>query len=75
MDDELRLEARFYDTIHRVNGLRKQTGLDISDRITLSLPRADADLLSHRDWIMAETLAVTLTVSEDDELRLARADA
>ena len=75
LDDELRLQARVYDTIHRVNSLRKQTGLDISDRITLSLPHADADLLRHRDWIMAETLAVTLTVSDDDELRLARAGA
>ena len=74
LDDELRLEARVYDTIHRVNGLRKQTGLDISDRITLSLPHADADLLCHRDWIMAETLAITLAVSDDDQLRLSRAD-
>jgi isoleucyl-tRNA synthetase len=73
LDDELRLESRVYDTIHRVNGLRKQTGLDISDRITLSLPHADADLLAHRDWIMAETLAVTLIISDDEDLRLARA--
>jgi len=74
LDDELRLQARVYDTIHRVNGLRKQTGLDISDRIILSLPHADADLLAHRDWIMAETLAVSLTVSDDEELRLARVE-
>ena len=43
LDDELRREARVYDTIHTVNRLRRDAGLDISDRIHLSLPEADAD--------------------------------
>lgn len=73
LDDELRLESRVYDMIHRVNRLRKEAGLEISDRITLALPKTDADLLERSDWLMAETLSTSLTVAEDDELRLARA--
>jgi isoleucyl-tRNA synthetase len=75
LDDELRLEARVNDTVHRVNKLRKDSGLAISDRIRLALPVSDSDLLSHRDWIMAETLAVDLGVSDDDETRLSRASS
>jgi isoleucyl-tRNA synthetase len=71
LDDELRLEARVYDMIHRVNRLRKDSGLEISDRISLTLPRSESDLLQHADWLKAETLSTTLAVGEDDELRLA----
>ncbi len=72
LTDELRLEARVYDLIHKVNGMRKESGLEITDRIDLSLPKADADLLDHRDWIMAETLTLDLVVSADDRLTLAK---
>ena len=47
LDDELRTEARVYDLIHRVNGMRKEAGLELTDRIVLRLPTADADLLAH----------------------------
>ena len=75
LTDELRLEARVYDLIHRVNGMRKEAGFDITDRIDLVLPTADADLLEHREWIMAETLTLQLSVSTDDQLTLAKAVA
>ena len=71
LTDELRLEARVLDVIHTVNGLRKDTGLELSDRITLTLPTSDADLLPFADWIQAETLAVALT-ADGDEVRLAK---
>jgi isoleucyl-tRNA synthetase len=72
LDDELRLEARVYDLIHAVNGLRKESGFEISDRIELDLPAGDADLLQHhRDWIMAETLAVKVSAA-GGELRIER---
>ena len=73
LTDELRLEARVYDLIHKVNGLRKESGLDITDRIDLAVPAADADLLAHGDWIKAETLTLQLSVSDSDQLSLAKA--
>jgi isoleucyl-tRNA synthetase len=57
LDDALRQEARVYDLIHKVNTMRRDAGLDITDQIFLTLPQADSDLLEHRDWIAAETLA------------------
>jgi len=42
--------------------MRRDAGLDITDRIFLTVPQADRDLLKHRDWIAAETLARSITV-------------
>jgi len=58
LDDDLLLRGRVYDLIHAVNTKRKETGLELTDRIRLTIPEADADLLEHRDWIARETLAV-----------------
>ena len=44
LDDDLLAEGRVYELIHRVNSLRKETGLALTDRIALTIPRADADL-------------------------------
>ena len=60
LDAELELEGRVYDLIHRLNSLRKEEGLALTDRITVTLPDADADLLAHADRIKAEVLAVSL---------------
>ena len=54
--------GRVYDLIHQVNTMRRDVGLDITDRIFLTVPQADRDLLKHRDWIAAETLARSITV-------------
>jgi isoleucyl-tRNA synthetase len=58
LDDELRVEARVLDLIHQVNTMRKEAGLELTDRIRLTLPTADADLLQHEQWIKDEVLAV-----------------
>ncbi|HET9544041.1 MAG TPA: DUF5915 domain-containing protein, partial [Gaiellaceae bacterium] len=72
LDDELRLEGRVHDLIHRVNGMRKEAGLELTDRITLTLPADDHDALAdHTDWIARETLAVR--VEPGDDLAVARA--
>jgi isoleucyl-tRNA synthetase len=60
LDDELRREGRVYELIHRVNTMRKDAGLELTDRIRLTLPAADADLLEHADWIKDEVLAVEI---------------
>ena len=70
LDDELRREGRVYDLIHRVNSMRKEAGLELTDRIALTLPETDRDLLEHADWIARETLAVS--VDAGSELAIAK---
>jgi isoleucyl-tRNA synthetase len=65
IDEELDLERRVYELIRRVNAMRKDAGLDLSDRIDLVLPAADAELLEHAEWIKAETLAVSVAADGD----------
>ncbi len=63
VDEELAQEGRAYDLIHALNALRKERGLELTDRIVVTLPSADADLADrHGEWIKAETLAVDLQV-------------
>jgi isoleucyl-tRNA synthetase len=62
LDDELRLEGRVLDLIRSLNELRKTEGLELTDRIRVELPEAEADLLRHADWIKDEVLAVSLVV-------------
>jgi isoleucyl-tRNA synthetase len=65
VDDELRVEGRVYDLIHTVQGLRREAGLEISDRIVLTVTEAERDLLAHEDWIKSETLATRVEVGEE----------
>jgi isoleucyl-tRNA synthetase len=69
LDDELLLEARLLDTVHEVNVLRKETGLQITDRIKLWI--TDLELLDrYSDRLASETLAVSI---EPGELRIEKA--
>jgi isoleucyl-tRNA synthetase len=72
IDEELRVEGRVYDLVHRVNTMRKEAGLELTDRIRLTIPTADGDLLVHTDWIARETLAVSVE-ADGSELRLEKA--
>jgi isoleucyl-tRNA synthetase len=69
LDDALLREGRVYELIHAVNSLRKERGLELTDRIALTIPDADADLLEHRDWIARETLATSVE-AQGSELAL-----
>jgi isoleucyl-tRNA synthetase len=64
LDDELRREGLARELVRSLNDLRKDIGLDIADRVTLTV-RADDDvwaaLDAHRDYVMNEVLAVALT--------------
>jgi isoleucyl-tRNA synthetase len=60
LDDELVLEGRVLDLIHLVNTMRKEAGLELADRITLTLPQSERDLLAHEEWIKDEVLAVEI---------------
>jgi isoleucyl-tRNA synthetase len=73
LDDELLREGRVYELIHEVNTKRKKAGLGLSDRIVLSLPSSDGDLLGYRDWIAAEVLAVSIDLAPVDQVNFERA--
>jgi len=69
-DPELELEGRVLDLIHTIQRLRKDSGLEITDRIVVTLPE-DGDLMRHEEWIKAETLAVR--IERGPELAIAKA--
>ena len=73
LDEALLREGRVYELIHLVNSMRKDSGLALTDRIALSIPARDADLLEHADWIKAETLAVSVDANRGDAPVIARA--
>ena len=58
----LELKGRVLDLIHEINGMRKDAGLDLTDRIAVTLPSDLADVMRHADWIKGETLAVSIDV-------------
>jgi isoleucyl-tRNA synthetase len=60
LDDELRVEGQVLDLIHRLNTMRKEAGLELTDRITVTLPEDLAHLLAHEDWIKSEVLAIAI---------------
>jgi len=60
LDDELVLEGRVLDLIHRLNTMRREAGLELTDRIVVTLPSSEADLLEHADWIKGEVLATEI---------------
>jgi isoleucyl-tRNA synthetase len=61
LDAELDLEARVLDLIHLLNGMRREAGLELTDRIAVTLPDRQSDLLEqHAEWIKDEVLAVSI---------------
>jgi isoleucyl-tRNA synthetase len=60
LDPELELEKRVLDLIHELNAKRKEAGLELTDRIVVTLPHGASDLLEHEDWIKNEVLAVEI---------------
>jgi isoleucyl-tRNA synthetase len=65
LDDALRREGLARELVRSLNDLRKEVGLDIADRVRLTV-QADGTaaeaLAVHRDYVMAEVLAVELAV-------------
>jgi isoleucyl-tRNA synthetase len=73
LDDELVREGRVYERIHQVNTMRKEAGLELTDRIRLTLPAEDADLLQYAEWIKEEVLATEVSTDSVDEPRITKA--
>jgi hypothetical protein len=63
------VEARLYDLIRAVQVMRKESGLEIIDRIRLWIP--DEELLRFSERIAEETLAVSIELGP--EVRLEKA--
>jgi isoleucyl-tRNA synthetase len=73
LDDDLLLEGRGYDLIRQVNALRREEGFELTDRILLTLPKTESELVErHGDWIKDEVLAVEIRL--DGGLRIEKAD-
>ncbi len=70
LDDALRREGTARKLVRALNDHRKATGLEIADRIRVTLATSgtvlDA-LVEHRDWIAGEILAVEVTVDALDD--------
>jgi isoleucyl-tRNA synthetase len=71
LDDELVLEGRMRDLVRRVNTMRKEQGLAITDRIVLTLPAELEPLLRFEEHIKSEVLAREIRV--DGALRVEKA--
>jgi isoleucyl-tRNA synthetase len=67
LDDELRQEGLAREIVHAVQNARKEAGLDISDRIELSLG-GDEELLAaaraHEPYVAGEVLATSVAYDE-----------
>jgi isoleucyl-tRNA synthetase len=74
LDPELLLEGGAYDLIRAVNTLRKEEGLELTDRIVLTVPEAEREVVErHGDWVKGEVLALEIRVGE--ALRIEKAQA
>jgi isoleucyl-tRNA synthetase len=62
LDDVLVREGRVRELTHRLNAMRREAGLELSDRIVVTLGPDEADLLDHAEWIKEETLAIEIRV-------------
>ena len=73
LDDDLILEGRVRDLIREVNTMRKEQGLDLTDRVVLTVPAELEPLLRWEEHIKNEVLAVEIRVDGDAELSIAKA--
>ncbi len=69
LDDELRREGLAREIVHAVQNARKEAGLEITDRIQLSLG-GDEELLAsaraHEDYVTGEVLATAIAYDAAD---------
>ncbi len=73
LDDDLLLEGRVRNLIRQVNTMRKEQGLELTDRVVLTVPADLEPLLRWEEHIRNEVLAVEIRVDGDAELSIAKA--
>ena len=71
LDDELRREGLAREIVHAVQNARKEAGLEITDRIELSLG-GDPELIeaarAHEDYVSGEVLATEIAYDAADDI-------
>jgi len=72
LDDELLLEGRVRNLIRQVNSMRKEQGLELTDRIVLTLPSELEPLLRWADRIKTEVLAVEIRLDGDAAISIVK---
>jgi isoleucyl-tRNA synthetase len=64
LDDELRREGLAREVVHAIQNARKEAGLEVTDRISLTLG-GDGELLeasrAHEEYVAGETLATNVS--------------
>ncbi|MGN6274917.1 MAG: isoleucine--tRNA ligase [Solirubrobacterales bacterium] len=77
LDDELRREGLAREIVHAVQNARKEAGLEITDRIDLTLA-GDPDLLeaarTHQDYLAGEVLATSVSYADSPNGAAAKID-
>ncbi|MGN6815254.1 MAG: isoleucine--tRNA ligase [Solirubrobacterales bacterium] len=77
LDDELRREGLAREIVHAVQNARKEAGLEITDRIALTLA-GDPDLLeaaqTHQDYLANEVLATSVSYADSPNGAAAKID-
>jgi isoleucyl-tRNA synthetase len=77
LDDELRREGRAREIVHAIQNARKEAGLEVSDRIALTLGGDEALLeaaRAHEGYVTGETLAVSISYDGAGAGSVARVD-
>ena len=72
LDDELLLEGRVRNLIRQVNSMRKEQGLELTDRIVLTVPSELEPLLRWEDRIKTEVLAIEIRLDGDAGVSIAK---
>jgi isoleucyl-tRNA synthetase len=67
VDPELEHEGRLLDLVHLVNVMRRDAGLELTDRIRLRLPRRYEELRDLEGRLRDETLTVEVEYTDIDE--------
>ncbi|GHT24743.1 isoleucine--tRNA ligase [Bacteroidia bacterium] len=68
--DELKLEGTARELINRIQNLRKDSGFDVTDKISIVLqrhPEIDEAVAVHKDYIMSQVLGVSLDLANTVE--------
>ena len=69
LTDELRQEGMARELINRIQNLRKETGLEITDRINVTVApneQTDAAIANYKDYIKGQVLAEDVVISDND---------
>ena len=69
LTDELRNEGMARELINRIQNLRKETGLEITDRINVTLtpsPSVEASLQGYAEYIKTQVLADSIELNDND---------